>query len=137
MLSRNDSGPGFTLIEVLVAMVILIVGLLGLLQSINIAMDKNVQNELRQSGVNVAEKAVSDLRLRNFDRISGARSYHVRTANRMGYKNISVQYRVANVDTTRQKAKQVSVRTWWRYRDKTYEHQTASGIGSAEISSGN
>ena len=50
---------GFTLVEVLVAMVIMLVGLLGLLQSINISMEHNVKNHLREEATRVGEREMN------------------------------------------------------------------------------
>ncbi len=53
---------GFTLVEVLVAMVIMLVGLLGLLQSINISMEHNVKNHLREEATRVGEREMNVFR---------------------------------------------------------------------------
>ena len=60
ILISNRSG--FTLIEVLVAMVITLIGLLGLLQSINIAMEHNVRNHLREEATRVGEREMNIFR---------------------------------------------------------------------------
>ena len=51
----SSSSSGFTLIEVMVAMVITLVGLLGLLQSVNLATEHNIKNALRDEAVQVGE----------------------------------------------------------------------------------
>ena len=53
---------GFTLVEVLVAMVFMLVGLLGLLQSINISMEHNVKNHLREEATRVGEREMNVFR---------------------------------------------------------------------------
>jgi len=45
---------GFTLVEVLVAVVILMVGLLGLLHTVSVAVDNNLANSLRDEAVRIA-----------------------------------------------------------------------------------
>lgn len=45
---------GFTLIEVLFAVVILMVGLLGLLHTVTVAVENGVANSLREEAVNIA-----------------------------------------------------------------------------------
>ena len=47
---------GFTLIEVMMAMLVLTVGLLGLLQSVSIAYEHNLRNRLREEAVGLAEE---------------------------------------------------------------------------------
>lgn len=61
---KNNSG--FTLVEVMVAIVIMMVGMLGLLQSINVATEHNLKNYLRDEAVYVGEKYMNELRGKAF-----------------------------------------------------------------------
>jgi type IV pilus assembly protein PilV len=61
---QNKSG--FTLIEVLVAIVIMMVGLLGLLQSVNIAIEQNFRNQQRDEVVRVGEGVMNEMRAQAF-----------------------------------------------------------------------
>jgi type IV pilus assembly protein PilV len=54
---------GFTLIEVLMALLILTVGLLGLLQSVNIAYEHTLRNRLRDEAAAIAEEQLNVMRL--------------------------------------------------------------------------
>lgn len=54
-----NSEKGFTLIELLVAIVILIVGLLGLLQALDIAMNHNMLNQMRNEAAIVADTEIA------------------------------------------------------------------------------
>lgn len=128
---------GFTLIEVMVSIVILMVGLLGMFQAINLALDKNLENQLRQKAIAVAEQQLNDLKGRSFSSITGNTSGCVSVASGSAFKNISVQRQIADLAVTDSKTKQVSIRVWWNYRGRPYEHQTASAIGSTEPSTGN
>jgi len=128
---------GFTLIEVLVSIVILMVGLLGMFQAVNLALDKNLENQLRQKAIAVAEQQLNDLKGRSFSNITGNTSNFVRVASGSIFKNISVQRQITDLAATNSLTKQVSIRVWWNYRGRPYEHQTASGIGSTELASGN
>lgn len=141
MLLKNKiyhNRSGFTLIEVMVSIIIMMVGLLGMLQAINLAMDKNIENQLRQKAIAVAEQQLNNLKGQSFGTIAaGTTSNFVRVATGSAFKNISVQRQITDLAVTDSKTKQVSIRVWWNYRGKPYEHQTASGIGSAELSTGN
>lgn len=64
MLLQNNRG--FSLIEVMVAFVILIIGLLGLLQAVNVAMLHNLQNQMREEAVSIASSVVHEMRNRPF-----------------------------------------------------------------------
>jgi len=50
---------GFTLIEVMMAMLVLTVGLLGLLQSVSISYEHNLRNRLREEAVGLAEEQLN------------------------------------------------------------------------------
>lgn len=128
---------GFTLLELLVAIIIFIVGLLGLFQTLNIALDKNLENQLRQKAIAVSEQQLNDLKGRSFANITGNTSTCVKIASGSVFKNISVQRQIDDLATTDSKSKRVSIRVWWNYRGRPYEHQTASGIASTELSTGN
>jgi type IV pilus assembly protein PilV len=139
MSSRSEirlNRHGFTLIEVMVATLILTVGLLGMFQAINIAMDQGVENQLRQKGVEVSEQHMSDLKARPFSNITGTTRLSVRTAIGSVFKNMSVESRAVDLAALNSQTKQISVRVWWRHRGRLYEHQTASGIGITDGSTG-
>lgn len=52
---------GFTLIEVMMAMLVLTVGLLGLLQSVSISYEHNLRNRLREEAVGLAEEQLNTM----------------------------------------------------------------------------
>lgn len=136
---KSDPGPsqrGFTLVELMVSILILLVGLLGMLQAVNLALDKNLGNQLRQKGVEVAEQRMNDLRARPFTNLTGSSAGVVKVNVGSAFKNMSVQSRVDNLAGTSSRTKQVSVRVWWTYRGRVYEHQTASGVGNLDTTGG-
>jgi type IV pilus assembly protein PilV len=53
---------GFTLVEMMMAMLVMTVGLLGLLQSINVAYEHNLRNKLREEALLVGEEQMNVLR---------------------------------------------------------------------------
>lgn len=62
---RKTSSPaegGFTLIEVLMAMLILTVGLMGLLQSVMISYGHSLRNRLRGEAVAIAEEQLNEMK---------------------------------------------------------------------------
>lgn len=135
MLSKNRiSKPvnGFTLIEMLVAMLIMMVGLLGMFQAINLAMDKNLENQLRNRGVAVAEQKMYELKSYRYDQISSMRvSLRNYTTQLAPFVNISIARRQ---DRINDRSSQLSIRTSWRYRNRAYEHQVVSGVVNPDIS---
>ena len=55
-LTSPYADMGFTLVEVLMAMLIMTVGLLGLLQSVNVAYEHHLRNRLREEALMVGEE---------------------------------------------------------------------------------
>lgn len=68
--TSSSNNRGFTLLEVMVAMMITLLGLLGLLQSVNIATEHNVKNQMREEALQIAEESLANLRVRPFARLS-------------------------------------------------------------------
>jgi len=58
---------GFTLVEMLVAMVIMLVLLLSLVQAALLSIDGNMRNLLRDEGVRITEQRMNELRSLPFD----------------------------------------------------------------------
>jgi type IV pilus assembly protein PilV len=116
---------GFTLIEFLVAIVILMVGLLGLLQTINYALSYNLQNQLRNEAVLVADSQLSREMAKGFDNVStSTKSMSVSWPVLTGFKNFSV----TRTGTTLQNTKQVNFEIRWRHKNTSYNHGASTFI---------
>ena len=64
------SDQGFTLIELLFAILIMTVGLLGLLKAVEVATVQNLQNQMRDEGIQIAEGQINHWRAIPFATIS-------------------------------------------------------------------
>lgn len=114
---RNNSG--FTLIEFLVSIVILMVGLLGLLQSVNIALQYNTTTQLRNEAVVLGDLQMSNELAKPFDLVStGTSSRSVQRTFFNGYKNFSVTR--SGTDMTN--SKQVNIQVSWKHKNNRYTH---------------
>lgn len=58
------------MVEVMVAALIMMVGMFGLLETINVSLQHNVKNELRSQASRFGEKYMADLRLMPFESIT-------------------------------------------------------------------
>jgi prepilin-type N-terminal cleavage/methylation domain-containing protein len=138
MLRKNNyhlsNINGFTLIEVMVSIIILMVVMMGTFQAINLALDKNVENQLRQKGMAVAEQQLNDIKSLPFNNLTTtSATSSVQVATGAVVKNFSVTRMVQDMGGTDSHTKQVSVRVAWTYRGRPYEHQVVTGIGSHEL----
>ena len=136
----TDNRLGFTLIEFLIAILILMVGLLGLLQSINLAMDKSVETLFRNEALTVANDRILSLTSRTFTSLStttGVTSNVGRTARGI-YKNYSVTQVVAQITgavgvTGVPASKRIDINVRWKVRNKPYSHSVSSILSTTEV----
>lgn len=119
---------GFTLVEFLVAIVILMVGLLGLLQTINVAVDQNLNNVFRNEAVTVVDEMMMEKRAKAFDSLSTGVKTKVRPRNIRGIlKNYSVSESVSSVTTN---SKQISIEATWIKKNSRYNHSATSVVST-------
>lgn len=122
---RNDKG--FTLIEMLCAMFILMIGLLALLNSIAVAMNSNMGNVLRDESVRIAEQYMNDLRSAPFDSLSSAAP--TTSATTREFRGVSKAYSVVTeVNDLSADAKGLIVTVSWTYKDNPGQHSISSVV---------
>lgn len=136
VLSKNN---GFTLIEVMMAILILMIGMLGLLQAINLTMEVNLRNQVREEAVYVGEKVISEMRGKGFDNISVAAiptqtctypTYQVPSRLRGVARTYDVvkSSRVLSTVDAKPAAKELTVVVSWSYKGVTYQNRVVSPI---------
>lgn|SRR6185369_234113 len=131
ILLPNKSG--FTLVELLAAMVIMLIGLLGLLQSVNIATEFNLKNQMRSEVVRVAQDAMSDMRARPFDTVSATTMVvptRLRNINRSYVVKRSIVAIPNPTGTVASRKYQVDVK--WMYKNVSTTHSVMSVRSRAE-----
>lgn len=121
----SSDNHGFTLIEFLVAVVIMMVGLLGLLQAVNVGLVQNLNSQLRSEGVSVADWHLAREMSKSFDLVSTT------TGNRVDQRqmlNGFKQYSVIRTGVPLSNSKQVNFTVSWRHKGARYFHEAASII---------
>lgn len=130
---------GFTLIEVMMAILILMVGMLGLLQAINLAVETNLRNQIREEAVYVGERVMHELRGKAFDNISVAPTptaiytygtYQVPSRLRGVSRtyNVSRRSRVLSIVDTKAVTKELTVLVTWTYKGVEYQNMVVAPI---------
>jgi type IV pilus assembly protein PilV len=120
--TSKGNNRGFTLVEVMVAILIMMVGLLGLLTSVNVASEHNLKNHLRNEAVQIAGTAMSAQRIRHFDNLDAGVS-SVPSLIRGGTKNYTVTRSINNLSAD---SKEIIVEVDWTYKDVSFHHETHS-----------
>jgi len=126
-----DNRSGFTLIESCVAVLIMMVGLLGLLQTVNMATLHNMGNLFRNEAISVADEQMVMAKTTVYDSSSfvlfADTASLINRKTRSGFVNYSVIRSVTTASTT---SKQVEVRVSWRYKGNKLDHRISSLVTS-------
>jgi type IV pilus assembly protein PilV len=114
-------------VEVVVAIVILMVGLLALLQAVNLSIVTNLQNEMRTQGAMIGEDRMARIKSLPFASISASveKTVAVPVAMRSALVNFSVTKSVEEISST---TKRINVGVAWHHRGNRYEHVVSSVI---------
>lgn len=124
-IAAQLSNKGFTLIEFLVAIVILTVGLLGLLQTVNYALSHNLQNQLRNEAVMVADAEMAKELSKGYDLVDITASNYVVTRQVL---NAAKDYTVTRSGSALQNSKKVDFVVTWQYKNTQYTHGASAVI---------
>jgi type IV pilus assembly protein PilV len=116
-------------VEVVVALVILMVGLLALLQTINLSIVTNLQSEMRTQGTMIGEDQMARIKSLPFDNISASveKTVTVPVAMRSTLVNFSVTKLVTDIPLN---TKKIDVRVRWSHRGNIYEHVVSSVVAA-------
>jgi type IV pilus assembly protein PilV len=90
---------GFTLIEVMVAIIIMMVGLLALLQTVNLAIAHNNSNKLRNDAIAYADQAIGTERTRKYSDVIASIT-PIRHKSALGFVSYSVVNSMSNLTAT-------------------------------------
>jgi len=132
---RNN---GVSLVEVLMALVILLLVFVGLMQAAILSIDSNMKNVLRDEAVALASATMEDTRTNKFDDIksdtssipSGSdcpSSITTGTKVQMGIRNMTkdmcVRLIVSDIDAD---TKQLNITVGWRWNEEDYTHNVST-----------
>jgi type IV pilus assembly protein PilV len=120
MTRKSPHGSkGFTLIEMLMAMLIMTVGLLGLLQSVNIALEHKNRTRLRDEALVIAEEQMNEWRIKDFEKIDNEDIPKLERSIGGSPKQFAVFKRVTPMGDT----KKLRVAVTWEYKQVLNEHE--------------
>lgn len=120
IVRRDD---GFTLVEMMVALVILSVSILALTSVTITAMKVNLDNDTRNTAVRLTSEVTEDLFREPFDSlVSSVDPHETRTVQLRGAsKDFTVKWTVTSTTAT---LKQILIEVSYKIKDKTYTNQS-------------
>jgi type IV pilus assembly protein PilV len=130
--STKNSG-GFTLVEVMVAILIFMVGMLGLLETISVSMQYNLKNQLRAEAVQIGERYMAQLRGRDFD-ISGDFKTYTAVSTPSSIRGTAREYNVERTslpiasDTIGTTSRQLTVTVKYFFRNQSSVNRVVSVV---------
>jgi type IV pilus assembly protein PilV len=113
--SDYDATRGFTLVEVLIAMLVLLLGTLSSLVGVMAAGDYNLRNALRNEAVRIAQEQLEDMRVGRYDSIVSAKLDIQRQVRKSPYS-----FHVERPVITDGTLKWVGLNVRWYFKDKTH-----------------
>lgn len=122
---RNNAG--FTLIEFMVATFILMVGLLGMLNGVIIAAQRNQETTLRNEAIALADDQMMMQRSKSFASIASV----PKVATPRMVRGVQKSYSTAvTVTTPTANSSQIAVLVTWNFRGAPKSHQISSAVAN-------
>jgi prepilin-type N-terminal cleavage/methylation domain-containing protein len=115
---------GLTLIEVMIALVVLLLVFLALMQTALVSIDSNMINVLRDEAVNIAEERMNNARNAPFDTLASLPaapvSRNIRNVSNFQYSVVRT-VSALNIDS-----RQVVITVSWNWKARPYVHTISS-----------
>jgi type IV pilus assembly protein PilV len=114
------ASSGFTLVEVMMAMLIMTIGLLGLLQSVNVAYEHNTRNRLREEALLVGEEQMHQFRR---ETANATIPFETLTTAVREVAGISKTFRVTRENQPMSSTRKLRVRVAWSFKNQSSTHE--------------
>ena len=113
---------GFSIVELMIAMVILLFVALAMMQTAMVTMDANARNVIRDEGTRLASDRLNELRYVPADDLFSVYDDSTGPEDRQ-IRNMTVQYTITNTVTTlaTDKAVRLEVKVEWTWREQTFD----------------
>jgi len=110
----------------MVAILIMMVGLLGLLATINAAIEANTRNYLRDEAVRVGERLMSRTVNSGYNNVNPGVTNQSVAVN---IRSANVTYATTRTVTQLPSSRQIDILLTWTYKGRNYAHNVSSIIG--------
>lgn len=124
LVTLQKNSNGFTLVEMLMAMLVMTVGLLGLLQSVQLAYRQSLLDRVRDEAVLLAEEKMHDWRRESYQNISSSlKSEIVERTIGGGKRSFEVLKQGEEMGSGAGRSKRLKLAVTWSMRGDTQRHE--------------
>ena len=123
-----QNSKGMSLIEVMIAIVLLMIVSMALMQTSLVGYQTNIQNALREEATRVADEEMSKQRDTAYTALVAGTGTAVVARNFRGFAvDFTITTTITDISTVN--SKQITVGISWPYRGKTYYHSITTIVG--------
>jgi len=127
--AKNAKVSGFTLIEVMMAMLILSIGLMALMQALGYSISHNFSNKLRIDAVMIADRSMMHDRVKPFSSITSVNTT-TQVPFALGFVNYSVIEKVTKIGSSSPAtSKKIQFTVTWRDKNVRKQHSLTTIVG--------
>ncbi len=114
----KKGAEGFTLVEVMIALVVSLLVFLALMQTALVGIDSNMKNVLRDEAVRIAEMKMNEERNKDFNKLRAGTFSESITRNIRNVQNFSftVNRTITDLNTDN---KQINITVIWEWKENT------------------
>lgn len=118
------NSKGFTFVEVLVALLIMMISMLAILEATVMAMQQNLENFSRNESIRIAEQAMNEARITPFTGLSNI-TYNVARTYKQHTRTFTVNRTVTQLSAS---SASIQLQVAWTINGKSRSHSISSII---------